>query len=76
MQRWVADLQAVSQSGTPRYYPRHLSVLQSLSQQAKQAKLLAFWKSLLQARKAENHPLANRIQIEALLSQYQQVFEG
>jgi DNA polymerase-3 subunit delta' len=31
---------------------------------------------LLQARKAENHPLANRIQIEALLSQYQQVFEG
>lgn len=76
MQRWVADLQAVSQSGTPRYYPRHLSILQSLSQQAKQAKLLAFWKSLLLARKAENHPLASRIQIEALLSQYQQVFEG
>ncbi len=76
MQRWIADLQAVSRSGFPRYYPRHLSTLQNLSQQANELKLLAFWKSLLQARRAENHPLANRIQLEALLSQYQQVFEG
>ena len=76
MQRWVADLQAVACSGFPRYYPRHLSTLQNLSQQANEIKLLAFWKSLLQARRSENHPLANRIQIEALLSQYQQVFES
>ena len=76
MQRWVADLQAVSRSGFPRYYPKHLSTLQNLSQQASEVKLLAFWKSLLQARRSENHPLANRIQLEALLSQYQQVFEG
>ena len=76
MQRWVSDIQMVSQGGHPRYYPKHLSTLQGLSQTARVPKLLAFWKALVQARRSENHPLANRIQIEALLSQYQQVFEG
>ena len=76
MQRWTSDLQAVAQGGNPRYYPKHLSTLKSLSQTAKVPKLHHFWKSLVQARRHENHPLANRIQLEALLSQYQQVFES
>ena len=75
MQRWVADLQAVNQGGQPRYYPKHLNTLKGLSQTAQVAKLHQFWKSLAQARRHENHPLANRIQLEALLSQYQQVFQ-
>ena len=75
MQRWTSDLQAVAQGGNPRYYPRHLSTLKGLSQSAKLTKLHQFWKSLIQARRHENHPLANRVQLEALLSQYQQVFE-
>ena len=76
MQRWVSDLQAVNQGGQPRYYPKHLNTLKGLSQTAHVAKLHHFWKSLVQARRHENHPLANRIQLEALLSQYQQVFQG
>ena len=76
MQRWTSDLQAVTQGGNPRYYPKHLSTLKSLSQTAKVPKLHHFWKSLVQARRHENHPLANRVQLEALLSQYQQVFES
>jgi hypothetical protein len=76
MQRWTSDLQAVAQGGNPRYYPKHLSTLKSLSQTAKVPKLHHFWKSLVQARRHENHPLANRVQLEALLSQYQQVFES
>jgi DNA polymerase-3 subunit delta' len=76
MRRWTSDLQAVSQGGNPRYYPKHLVTLQSLSQTAKIPKLHHFWKSLVQARRHENHPLANRVQLEALLSQYQQVFES
>ena len=76
MQRWTSDLQAVVQGGNPRYYPKHLSTLKGLSQTAKTTKLHQFWKSLVQARRHENHPLANRIQLEALLSQYQQVFES
>lgn len=76
MQRWVSDLQAVNQGGQPRYYPKHLNTLKSLSHTVQIAKLHQFWKSLIQARRHENHPLANRIQLEALLSQYLQVFQA
>ncbi len=76
IQRWTSDLQLVSQGGNPRYYPKHMSTLQALSRNVRIPKLLTFWKSLIQARRSESHPLASRIQLEALLSQYQQVFEG
>ena len=75
MQRWVSDLQSVAQGGPPRYYPKHLATLQGLCKTVHIAKLHQFWKSLVHARRHENHPLANRVQLEALLSQYQQVFE-
>jgi DNA polymerase III subunit delta' len=75
MQRWVSDLQSCTQMGSPRYYPKHEATIKTLAQQARLPKLLRFWKSLIQARRHENHPLATRIQLEALLSQYQQVFE-
>lgn len=76
IQRWISDLQAVNQGGQPRYYPKHINTLKGLSQTAQVSKLHQFWKSLIQARRHENHPLANRIQLEVLLSQYQQVFQA
>ena len=75
MQRWVSDLQSCAQMGSPRYYPKHEAAIKTLAKQARLPKLLRYWKSLIQARRHENHPLATRIQLEALLSQYQQVFE-
>jgi len=75
MQKWLADLQSVKELGAPRYFPKHEATLQALAQQAKTPKLLKFWKSVMQMRRHENHPLAIRIQLESLLSQYQQVFE-
>lgn len=75
MQRWVSDLQSCAQMGLPRYYPKHEAAIKTLAQQVRLPKLLRFWKALIQARRHENHPLATRIQLEALLSQYQQVFE-
>ena len=75
MQSWVSDLQSSAQMGEPRYYPKHEAAIKLLAQQIRLPKLLRFWKSLIQARRHENHPLATRIQLEALLSQYQQVFE-
>ena len=75
MQRWASDLQSCAQLGSPRYYPKHEAAIQVLAKQARLPKLMRFWKSLIQARRNENHPLATRIQLEALLSQYQQVFE-
>ncbi|WP_114689714.1 DNA polymerase III subunit delta' [Polynucleobacter necessarius] len=74
MQRWSSDLQLVAQGGSPRYYPKHLATLQGLSKMANVQKLHHFWKLLVQARRHENHPLASRVQIEALLSKYQQIF--
>ena len=74
-QRWVADLISVSEGGNARYFPKHQAGLLVLSKQARLAKLLRFWKLLTTTRRHENHPLANRIQLEALLSQYQQIFE-
>ena len=76
MQRWVSDLQSVAQGGAPRYYPKHQTTILSLAQKANIGKLLQFWRSVTQSRRHENHPLATRVQLEALLSQYQQVFEG
>ena len=76
MQRWGSDLQSVAQGGAPRYYPKHVSTLQGLSKGANVQRMLQLWKSLVQARRHENHPLANRIQLEALLSQYQQIFSS
>lgn len=75
MQRWVSDLMLVVQGGDPRYYPKHIATLKGLAQSARLLKLHQFWKSLVEARRSENHTLASRIQLEALLSQYQQVFE-
>jgi DNA polymerase III subunit delta' len=75
MQRWSFDLQTVAQGGSPRYYPKHIDTFQGLSKQASILKLLQFWKTLVQYRRYENHPLATRIQLETLLSQYQQIFD-
>jgi DNA polymerase III subunit delta' len=76
MQRWVSDLQSVTQGAEPRFYPKHLNKLEDLAHTVKALKLLSFWKALVQARRHENHPLASRVQLEALLLQYQQVFES
>ena len=76
MQRWISDLQLVCQGGDPRYFPKHITTIQSLCRNIDQIKLLSLWKTLLSARRSENHPLASRIQLEALLSQYQQIFRG
>ena len=75
MQRWSSDLLTVAQGGLPRYYPKHIDTLQALSKQVSISKLLQYWKTLVQYRRHENHPLATRIQLEALLSQYQLIFE-
>lgn len=75
MQRWVSDVQSIAQQGAPRYYPKHELTIRGLAGQARLPKLLRFWKSLIQSRRHENHPLATKIQMEALLSQYQQIFE-
>lgn len=75
MQRWLFDIQSAYQIGELRYYRRHEKHLQALARQANQARLLKLWKTVLLARRHENHPLSTRVQMESLLLQYQQLFE-
>ena len=74
LQRWCADLQGLTQANGIRYYPKQTDVLKVLAKQVRLVKLMRFWKLLLQARRHEHHPLATRIQMEALLLQYQNIF--
>ena len=74
LQRWCADLQGLTQANAVRYYPKHTDALSVLAKQVRLVKLIRWWKLLLQARRHENHPLATRIQMEALLLQYQNIF--
>jgi DNA polymerase-3 subunit delta' len=75
MQRWLFDIQSAYQIGELRYYRRHEKHLQTLARQVNPAKLLKLWKTVLLARRHENHPLSTRVQMESLLLQYQQLFE-
>ena len=74
-ERWVADLLSVQQAGLIRYYPLKQSELHRCAQSAHPNKLSDFWKALLDARRHELHALANRVQIEALLIRYQEIFK-
>lgn len=75
LERWVADLLSVQQAGLVRYYPSKHSELQRCAQSARPNKLSDFWKTLLDARRHELHALAHRVQIEALLIRYQEIFK-
>ena len=75
-QRWIADLEAVCQTGNVRYFPKQSAILKNLSSRVEMGRLLRFWKNLLRARAYENHPLATRIQMEALLLEYKQLFQA
>ena len=75
LERWIADLLSQQQSGLIRYYPLRQKTLEQCSKNARTQKLSAYWKALLDARRHELHALANRVQVEALLIRYQEVFK-
>ena len=76
MQRWLSDIQTAAQAKQQRYYPRHAKQIDALAAQANLIQLMRLWKQLIEARRHENHPLSTRIQLESLLTQYQQIFEA
>lgn len=76
LQRWLFDVQSGYQLGELRYYRRHEKQIQGLVKQVNMSKLLKLWKTVLLARRHENHPLSTQVQLESLLLQYQQLFEG
>ena len=71
----TTNLLSVEQAGIVRYYPSKQSELQRCAQLARPNKLSDFWKALIDARRHELHALAHRVQIEALLIRYQEIFK-
>jgi DNA polymerase-3 subunit delta' len=75
LERWTADLMSQQNAGYIRYYPSRRASLEACSKSARSNKLSDYWKVLLNARRHELHALANRVQIEALLIRYQEIFK-
>lgn len=75
LERWTADLMSQQKAGQIRYYPSRRASLEQCSKNARTHKLSDYWKVLLNARRHELHALANRVQIEALLIRYQEMFK-
>ena len=76
MQRWLFDLQLSNQLGEVRYYRRHAQLIGQLASRLQLAKAQRLWSTLTLARRHEKHPLSTRVQMESMLLQYQQLFEG
>lgn len=74
LERWIFDLLSQQQSGQIRYYPSRQLDIEKCAKLAKPNKVENFWRTLIDARRHELHALANRVQIEALLIRYQELY--
>lgn len=75
LERWIFDLLSQQQAGQIRYYPSRQVDIKKCAMLAKPNKVANFWRSLIDARRHELHALANRVQVEALLIRYQELYK-
>ena len=75
LERWIFDLLSQQQSGQIRYYPSRQIDIEKCASLARPNKVVSFWRTLIDARRHELHALANRVQIEALLIRYQELYK-
>ena len=74
VQRWAFDLQLYKQTQKINYYPQYQTNLKKLSETASTEKILSFNKLVSEAKRRALHPLIPKLQLEALLMQYSQIF--
>jgi DNA polymerase III subunit delta' len=74
IQKWAFDLLSYQLTQRLHYHAQHILALQALCKRINLVGILAFQRSLIEAKKAANHPLSNEMQLEKLLVQYTQVF--
>ena len=70
LQQWIYDLISVRLIGKTRYHLDFASGLQELAGKTNLAKLLAFQRSLVEARRTAHHPLNPQLLLESLLISY------
>ncbi|TAK92040.1 MAG: DNA polymerase III subunit delta' [Burkholderiaceae bacterium] len=75
MQRWLYDLIAYCQTSRVRYYPAREKTLLKLAQQIPLAATMELARQVNQFQAIARHPLNTRVQLEALLLQYQRALQ-
>ncbi|TWG83327.1 DNA polymerase-3 subunit delta' [Cupriavidus gilardii J11] len=77
LQRWIYDLLATRLGGSHavRYFPQESAALSRCAGATDAHRLQLFAARLVQHRRHEQHPLAARLVIEAVLLEYRQLFD-
>jgi DNA polymerase III subunit delta' len=76
IQKWTFDLVSYKLIQGLHYHSQQAHALQVLCKSVNLSTLLQFQRSLIEAKKAANHPLSNEMQLENILLQYTHVFNG
>lgn len=74
MQRWLYDLAIVKACGKSRYYKEQHAIQAKISEHLNWDMLLNFFRDITKFSVIASHPLNPRVQLEAILLQYKQLF--
>jgi DNA polymerase III subunit delta' len=75
MQRWLYDLSAQQNAGRPRYFPDAGKALERCANAVEPTALATFWRTVVNQRAVENHPLNTRLVFESLFAGYRKLFD-
>jgi DNA polymerase-3 subunit delta' len=76
LQKWCYDMLSVKLACKARYLPSRSASLQALCKSVDLGKLLDFQRRLQEARALATHALNAELQLESLLMEYAQLFQG
>ena len=76
LERWVSDVLSYKIAQSHYFFPKYGAKIADCARSANTSKLTQFWKRLVEARRYELHPLSSRLQIEALLIDYRDIFKS
>ena len=74
LQQWSYDLACAKLTGTVRYFPEQVDLLNKLSLNVSSMRLLGFQSELQIAKREAYHPLNAKLQFESILLSYRQIF--
>jgi DNA polymerase-3 subunit delta' len=76
LQQWCYDLASAKLTGKIRYFPHKSEELMKLSSAVSSMRLLHYQNELQAARRSAFHPLNAKLQFEAILLSYRQIFSS
>ena len=76
LERWVSDVLSYQMAQAHYFFPTYQTKIADCARIANTSKLTQYWKKLIEARRYELHPLSSRLQLEALLIDYRDIFRN